>query len=320
MPKIPAEQIEQARSIDLLTYLQAHEPQSIRKSGAGEYCLVEHDSLKISNGRWNWFSRGFGGYSALDFLIKVRGYDFSDAVRHLTDGTAVSRTLPEQPPPNIAKPKPQKPFALPAANINNDRVTAYLRGRGIDNSIIKQCVDGGLLYESAKSHNCAFVGFDGSKARFACERGIADDYKKDVYGSDKRFGFVLPPKDPNGETLAVLESPVDALSHATIHKICNTAWNGYHLSLGGVSSLALISFLEQHPETTSVQLCLDNDKAGKDATDRIIRELLADNRFSHLKISVIPPPIGKDYNDTLQSILQLNKDKNIENRQFALPR
>lgn len=61
MPLIPQEQLEQARGVDLLTYLQTHEPHSIRKSGLNEYCLVEHDSLKISNGRWNWFSRGFGG-------------------------------------------------------------------------------------------------------------------------------------------------------------------------------------------------------------------------------------------------------------------
>ena len=320
MPQIPIEQIEQARSVDLLTYLQTHEPHSIRKSGAGEYCLVEHDSLKISNGRWNWFSRGFGGYSALDFLIKVRGYAFPDAVYHLTDGKAINYAAPKIPPERKAVTKPLKPFTLPAANINNDRVTAYLRGRGIDNSIIKRCIESGSLYESAKSHNCVFVGFDGDKAKYACERGIADDYKKDVFGSDKRLGFVLPPLNPDSRNLAVTEAPVDALSHAAIHRLNGDKWDGYRLSLGGVSSLALIDFLERRPEITSIQLCLDNDKAGRDATNRIVRELLGDIRVSHLKISVIPPPIGKDYSDTLQSILQLNKDKNIDNRPLALPR
>jgi hypothetical protein len=284
MPQIPAEQIEQARSVDLLTYLQTHEPNSIRKSGAGEYCLVEHDSLKISNGRWNWFSRGFGGYSALDFLVKVRGLDFPDAVLHLTDGRSY---IPQKPPPKAVKAKPPKTFTLPPANVNNDKVIAYLRGRGIDSDIIKRCIDGGLLYEAAKSHNCVFVGFDGNKAKFACERGTADSYKKDIYGSDKRFSFVLQPNNPNSRNLAVTEAPIDVLSHATIHKLNGDKWDGYRLSLGGVSSLALISFLEQHPEITSVQLCLDNDTAGRNATDRIIKEMLSDQRFSHLKISVI---------------------------------
>ena len=312
MPQIPPEQIEQARSVDLLTYLQTHEPHSIRKSGAGEYCLVEHDSLKISNGRFNWFSRGFGGYSALDFLVKVRGLDFPDAVLHLTDGRSYT---PQKPPPKAGQAKTPKSFRLPPANVNNDKASAYLRGRGIDSSIIRRCIEGGLLYEAAKSHNCVFVGFDGDNAKFACERGTVDGYKKDIYGSDKRFSFVLPPKNPNSHNLAVMEATVDVLSHATIHKLNGDKWDGYRLSLGGVSSLALISFLKQHPEITSVQLCLDNDTAGRNATDRIIKEILSDKRFSHLKISVIPPPNGnKDYNDTLQTIIKLNKENNVENR------
>ena len=32
--------------------------------------------LKISNGKWCWNSRGIGGRTALDYLIKVRGMDF----------------------------------------------------------------------------------------------------------------------------------------------------------------------------------------------------------------------------------------------------
>jgi hypothetical protein len=54
MPKLNEEQISQARSVDLLDYLQAFEPGNVRKSkgSANEYYLVEHDSLKMSNGKW----------------------------------------------------------------------------------------------------------------------------------------------------------------------------------------------------------------------------------------------------------------------------
>lgn len=318
MPLLSQEQIEQARSVDLLTYLQTHEPYSIRKSGANEYCLALHDSFKISNGRWNWFSQGFGGYNALDFLIKVRGYDFLDAVNHLTNGTIIDYT--PKPQPKTSKDRPPKPFTLPIANVNNDKVIAYLRGRGIDSDIIKRCIANGSLYEVAKFHNCVFVGYENDKPKFACRRGTADDYRKDVYGSDKKYGFVLPPENPSSHNLVVTESPIDVLSHASIYKIGNSEWDGYRLSLGGVSSLALISFLERHPKITSIQLCLDNDKAGLKATNRIIQELLSDMRFSHIKLSVVPPPIGKDYSDTLNAILQLNKEKSTPNRQSALPR
>ena len=47
---------------------------------------LDHDSLKISNGKWMWWSRGFGGATALDYLIKVKGLSFTDAMRILTEG------------------------------------------------------------------------------------------------------------------------------------------------------------------------------------------------------------------------------------------
>jgi len=314
MPRLSEAQIEQARSMDLLDYLQTYEPGNVRKSKgrAEQHEMVEHDSLKISNGKWYRHSQGIGGYSALDFLVKIRGVHFVDAVLSLTGGYALQ---PEQDnyaskarPPPKPPPKP-KPFTLPKPNRNADRAVAYLRGRGISKTVINRCISAGLLYENGK-HNCVFVGKDGDKPKFACERGTADDTKKDVAGSDKRFSFTLSPENPNGSnTLAVFESPIDSLAHFSIHEMGQTAWDGHRLSLGGVSSLALISFLERNPDITNIHLCLDSDKAGKEATTRIISELLSDKRFSDKKISVAPPPIGKDYADTLKAIQQLHMEK-----------
>ena len=64
-------QIEQARQIDLLSYLQSKRPSEIVRLSARTYCLKAHDSLQMSNGKWYWFSRGFGGKSAIDYLMKV---------------------------------------------------------------------------------------------------------------------------------------------------------------------------------------------------------------------------------------------------------
>ena len=63
--------IEQARQMDLLTYLKHYEPSALVRVSSNVYCTREHDSLKISNGKWYWWSRGFGDISALDYLIKV---------------------------------------------------------------------------------------------------------------------------------------------------------------------------------------------------------------------------------------------------------
>ena len=81
MPYIPPEVVAQAREMDLLTYLRTYEPQELVHFGGGTYCTREHDSLKISNGKWCWFSRGIGGYSALDYLIKVNEMPFTQEER-----------------------------------------------------------------------------------------------------------------------------------------------------------------------------------------------------------------------------------------------
>ena len=79
--QIDPDVLERVRQIDLLSYLREFEPSNLVKvkGTSNVYCTAEHDSLKISNGKWYWWSRGFGGYSALDYLIKdLSGYDFTD--------------------------------------------------------------------------------------------------------------------------------------------------------------------------------------------------------------------------------------------------
>lgn len=302
MPGVSDEQIAAARSVDLLSYLQAHEPGSIKKDGQGEYCLVEHDSLKISNGKWFWFSRGFGGYNALDFLIKVRGLDFVLAVSTLTDGRAapvyhcLSPSLPSSE-------KQKKLFALPLPNRNNHRAAAYLMGRGVNHVVIGHCLRAVTLYEDMR-HNCVFVGKDsGGHARFACKRGTTGDYKKDVIGSDKRHNFSITAQDSS--TLHVFEAPVDLLSFATLRQRDSADdWNNAHyLSLGGVSARALEQYLTDHPGIKSVFLCLDNDTPGRAATAKI-QSLLSGKGYAVIDF---PPPYSKDWNQYLQNTIKQEK-------------
>ena len=74
------EQIRQARTVDLLSFLQKTDPSQLVRVSANAYCLKDHDSLRISHGKWYWFSRGFGGATAVDFLMKVRGCSFVEAI------------------------------------------------------------------------------------------------------------------------------------------------------------------------------------------------------------------------------------------------
>ena len=86
---VPPEAIEKARSVDLLTYLRTYEPYELERCGNNVYCTKSHDSLKISNGKWFWWSRGFGSSNALDYLVKVKGLELPEAVRILTDTTSL---------------------------------------------------------------------------------------------------------------------------------------------------------------------------------------------------------------------------------------
>ena len=89
MPFIAPELIIQAKQMDLLTYLKNYETYELVKFSDNTYCTRTHDSLKISNGKWIWWSRGIGGRSALDYLIKVKGYSFLEAVETIIGHTAI---------------------------------------------------------------------------------------------------------------------------------------------------------------------------------------------------------------------------------------
>ncbi len=58
----------------------------------------------------------------------------------------------------------------------------------------------------------------------------------------KDITFVIPPQSPGSRHVAVFEAPIDALSHATLQELEGWKWNGYRLSLGGTSHVALTSF------------------------------------------------------------------------------
>ena len=149
IPQFTEEQIQAAKSVDLLTYIQTREPGNLEKVGAGVYHLKDHDSVKISNGKWFRHSRGYGGHTAYQFLTKVRGMDFQDAIQTLLDERLVyvPHAVQHEKPPAL-----KAPLVLPPPNRNNDQVYAYLQSRGIDKAVIRRCIENGSLYESEKTH------------------------------------------------------------------------------------------------------------------------------------------------------------------------
>lgn len=69
MSYVDPQTVEKAREMDLLTYLQNYEPNELVRLSDGTYCTRTHDSLKISNGKWMWWSRGFGAARKWYYLV-----------------------------------------------------------------------------------------------------------------------------------------------------------------------------------------------------------------------------------------------------------
>lgn len=201
--------------------------------------------------------------------------------------------------------------------LSPDAPVSYLQRRGISSEVISRSLRLGLLYESNYKGEavCVFVGKDDAgKSRFACMRSIGGNLKKDVGGSDKRFSFCYPPQNPGSRQLAVFEAPIDALSHATLQELEGWKWDGYRLSLGGTSPVALVSFLERHPEIHRVTLYMDNDLAGLVNARKIKALLENDMRFKHIRVGVNPPRTGKDYNEKLLVFREQHTDRQLPGR------
>ena len=113
------------------------------------------------------------------------------------------------------------------------------------------------------------------------------------------------------------ESPIDALSLATLVKLSGGDWQSSHyISLGGTAPRAMLQFLHDHPEITQVSLCLDNDKAGMLGMERL-EQAIRENPELSQRVTLIyhnPSPVehGKDYNEFLCTQVQANRSRCIE--------
>lgn len=316
MPYIAPEVITEAKRMDLLTYLREYEPNELVKYSNNTYTTRTHDSLKISNGKWMWWSRGIGGKSALDYLIKVRGMDFVQAVQTIMGNGSVSF-----PTCKNIKSYEEQPLLLPQKSPTTEVVFDYLFGRGIDYEIINYCLEQELIIESLPYHNAVFIGYDENKEpKYAAYRATNQSrIMGDCTGSKKQYSFRLTAEN-TGE-VHLFECAIDLLSYATLMKLEGKDWRQFNLvSLAGVYSpkqkiedskvpVTLGRLLEKDKTIRRIVLHLDNDIAGRKAT-KALQTILSD------KYEVVddPPQYGKDVNDFLCKRLGI-KDKT--ERSFA---
>ena len=190
MAYISPEIVREVKKIDLFTYLKTYEPDELKHVAGNTYCTKTHDSLKISNGMWNWFSRGIGGKTALEYLIQVQGYSFSEAVELLQRNLSIHVPVIEKNDTKM-KIKEEKQVVLPQKSQTNSRIISYLSGRCIDREIINYCIENNLIYEDLPHHNVVFLGYDEEqKVKFGCVGATNQTrYIHDLSGNSKGYFF-----------------------------------------------------------------------------------------------------------------------------------
>lgn len=163
--------IERAKNTDMIALLESEEGFSFKSTyGEREFKCIEHNSLVVNGNRrrWYWNSRQVGGNNAIDYLVKIRGMNFRDAVLHLvgdreqTAYTPIRKAVTE----NVSVSKPVR-FVLPEqahfpdGRRNYSNIIAYLnKGRGIDMNIINTLIASDQIYQGVQYNGLHIVGYN----------------------------------------------------------------------------------------------------------------------------------------------------------------
>ena len=311
--------IEQARNADIISFLEKYQSFTFAHRGDAYRCQ-QHPSLAVKADRrsFYWHSKSVGGFGVLDYLTKVEGMRFRDAVGA---ATSIYPVLPNPADREPQEPKKSKTLMLPEKATMRLKLHDYLCvKRGIDGDIVNTLIQEKMLYEDRRG-NVVFVGYDEhNNARFASLRGTHGDcsFRMDCTGSDKRHGFSVSAL-PQSERLYIYESPIDLMSHASIENrdnflavIDDTAWREHNcLSLSGTSDdTALQFFLNKHEKVKELIFCLDNDPAGREAAVSMARKYTDKGYITRLEL-----PQGKDFNEDLTTIIS-EKSKKYKSKNY----
>ena len=328
---IPHEDVDEARHVSLMDYLQRKRPDmygNIRRVGSQYVVLARYFGTKgvyssfmirASNGEWWWHSKGLHGKNALDYLMKVDGYPFKQAVfevldtseadyenRNRTDRKTVVRQdmRPKGPaPPLIEEPKQ---LVIPEKDTDTSVIRKYLEGRGIDPEVIEHFISNGSIYQDLRHKSVCFVGYDREgKPGIINQRGTSGSFKGNTKGSDRRYSFMQSVKEER--SVHFFEAPIDMLSYACLIKRAGYDFRRFNLvSLSGISVTAegqqarlpagVDEYLGRCPETDLVYIHFDNDNPGIKAGESL-REALS---VRGIRAVLQYPPEGcKDVNDYL---------------------
>lgn len=296
------EQKEKARQTDIVSLLES-QGETVKRSGSEYEWKDGTQRITIRGNLWFHQYDRVGG-DTIDFVRRFYNKTYPEAMEYLlgNSGGTIATTPPIE--------KKKKPFELPKPYRNMDRVKNYLHYiRGIDEDIIKVFADKNMIYESADYHNAVFVGFDKNGIpRHANKRGIGrgSTFKGNAESSMDEFAFHRIGKS---KCIYLFEAPIDMLSYICMHKE-NWKTHSYAASCS-VSDRVFFQCLKDYPHIEKIYLCLDNDKPGQTAADRISTKLFALGIESEILV-----PAYKDWNEDLLFPNEKMKERETQCREL----
>ncbi|SEI13446.1 Protein of unknown function [Halobacillus karajensis] len=288
---VSADQVEVARNVDLIDYLE-RKGEPLKREGK-YYRHQVHDSLVIKDQMYAWNSRDEKGAGVINFAKMFYGMSFPEAVLDLNaQGYKVKDNLQEQ--------KTKEPYQYPSHYEVNDRTKAkdYLTKERKIHPKIVNWLDNKDLIAQDKLGNVVFkwkhqgeiVGVDRQGTSLMEDGRMFKGIDRNSHGS---AGFSVDIGKPN--SIYLFESPIDALSYWSIKK--GKLQDTRLVSMSGLKRQTMIDEIKrmgkEGNKVKQITFCTDNDKAGRDFSIKYHR--LMSDRLSKLDL-----PQYKDWNKELE--------------------
>lgn len=294
------DEINKANNVSIANYINSL---NLNTQKVGSTIKVEgYGGLYINpmENKWNCFSQEKGG-GIIQLVMFIENKSWVEAVKILLGDSYGSKEVRNRAK-NVRKVinEEDREFILPKRNKTFNHIIAYLiKTRKIDKEIVYRLIGKKMLYED-ENRNCVFVGYDKKdNPKYASIRGTNSEipFKGEVKNSNKSYSFNIP-----GITnkLYIFESPIETISYLTLQKEFSHGHEFRHhiLSLGGLATVGLNQYLEDNTNIKEIYICLNNDKWGIAATNKI-RKSYQDKYKVEAEY-----PISKDYNEDLQNYIR----------------
>ncbi len=289
-------EVREAGSVSIVSYAR-QTGYEVSKTKHG-YKIKGYGGLYINEdeNKWHWFTRDIGG-GIIKFVMEMEEKTWIQAVYTLLKKKNLSCSKQM-----VMEEKKKGELVAPKKNSTYKHIIAYLiKTRGIDKDVVYHFINEKKLYENTYK-SCVFIGYDDNAViKYLTVRSTNTEgavFKGEVQYSEKQYPFCNT-GNIESEKVFVFESPIDIMSYMTLCKEKGKPYKIDHMiSLGGLSDLALKSYLDRYPKIKHIVICIDNDESGDFAYDQF-RE-----KYVKYKIERCLPE-AKDFNEELQAYLKI---------------